>query len=131
MTGSEFMAPDPKMADCLAVLVVRREGGGQRQRLSIADNLEADGKVRVAFEDGAKIFEADDGYAVGRGDPIARLETHSFGRAPRFYGAGDCHKGDLACYPSEAGVEDGGEDQVGNWASGRDNQADQDRTEPE
>ena len=119
------------MADGSAALVVRREGGGQRQRLSIADNLEAYGKVWVAFQDGAEIFEAGDGHAVGRGDPIARLETHSFGRAPGFDGAGDRHKGDLACYPSEAGVEDGGEDQVGGWASGGDKQADQDRTEPE
>ena len=97
MTGSEFMAPDPKMADGSAVLVVRRQGDGQRQRLSLADNLEAYGKVGVAFQDGAEIFEAGNGYAVSRGDPIARLETHSFGRAPGFDGVGDCHKGDLAC----------------------------------
>ena len=82
MTGSEFTAPDPEVADGSAVLVVRREGDGQRQRLSIPDNLEAYGKVWVAFQDGAEIFEAGDGHAVGRGDPIARLETHSFGGLP-------------------------------------------------
>ena len=66
-----------------------RKGGRQRKVSRIPHNVEADVKVRVAFQDGAEIFKAGDGYAVGRGDPIAWLETDNLGRAPGLDGAGD------------------------------------------